>query len=117
MIRLSIKRPVATTMTYAVVAVLGVTAWQNVPIELLPDTQLPQLTVTSQWRGASPEVTEAFLTSPLEATIQQIRGVEKIRSRSDSRDGFGTAELSAVTSAGTAVGPMLRKTHTTETFT
>lgn len=93
MIRLSIKRPVATTMTYAVVAVLGVTAWQNVPIELLPDTQLPQLTVTSQWRGASPEVTEAFLTSPLEAAIQQIRGVEKITSRSDSRDGFGTAEI------------------------
>ncbi len=93
MIRLSIRRPVAVTMIYAVVAVLGVAAWRNIPIELLPNTDLPQLTVEARWRGASPEVTEAFLTAPLEAAIQQLRGVERIRSRSNQVNGFGTATI------------------------
>ena len=65
MIRLSIRRPVAVTMAYLGVAVLGVAAWRNIPIELLPNTDLPQLTVEATWRGASPEAMEAFVTSPM----------------------------------------------------
>ncbi|HKJ01186.1 MAG TPA: efflux RND transporter permease subunit, partial [Longimicrobiales bacterium] len=80
-------------MTYAAVALLGVAAWRNIPIELLPDTQLPRLTVTGRWRGASPETVEAFLTSPLEAAIQQVQGVEKIISESFEENGTGTARI------------------------
>jgi len=80
MISLSIKRPVAVAMAYLAVALLGVAAWRNIPIELLPDTRLPRLQVRANWGGASPETVEAFLTSPVEATIQQIRGVEKVTS-------------------------------------
>ena len=93
MIRLSIRRPVAVAMTYAAVALLGVAAWRNIPIELLPDTQLPRLTVTGRWRGASPETVEAFLTSPLEGAIQQVQGVEKIISESYEENGTGTAQI------------------------
>ncbi|MDH5590445.1 MAG: efflux RND transporter permease subunit, partial [Gemmatimonadota bacterium] len=93
MIRVSIRRPVAVTMAYAAVALLGVVAWRNVPLELLPDTQLPRLTVRGTWRGASPETVEAFLTAPLEAAIQQVRGVEKIVSVSLEENGRGTADI------------------------
>ena len=54
MIRLSIRRPVAVAMTYTAVALLGAAAWRNIPIELLPDTSLPRLSVNATWRGASP---------------------------------------------------------------
>ena len=54
MIRMSLRRPVAVAMTYMAVALLGIRAWQNIPVEMLPDTQLPQLTVTGTWPGASP---------------------------------------------------------------
>ena len=93
MIELAIRRPVAVSMGYFAVALLGIAAWRNIPIELLPDTELPQLTVWALWRGASPEVTEAFLTAPLEAAIQQVRGVEKISSRSEEEQGAGRAEI------------------------
>lgn len=69
-------------MAYLTVAALGVLAWRNLPIELLPDTDLPALTITAQWPGSSPEVVEAFLTSPIEAVAQQVRGVEKVTSTS-----------------------------------
>ncbi len=93
MIRMSLRRPVAVAMTYAAVALLGVAAWQNIPIELLPDTELPRLTVTGSWRGASPETVEAFLTAPLESAIQQVRGVERIVSESFEEQGMGTAQI------------------------
>jgi len=79
-IRLSIRRPVAVAMAYLAVALLGVAAWQNIPIELYPDTQHPRLTVAAQWVGSSPETVEAFLTSPLEAAVQQVKGVSKVTS-------------------------------------
>src|SRR5690554_6566477 len=83
MIRMSLERPVAVTMTYLMIAALGVAAWLNIPVELLPDTELPRLSIATQFPGASPEVTEAFLTAPLEAVVQQVRGVEKITSVSE----------------------------------
>ena len=82
MIKLSVGRPVAIAMAYFALAFLGLRAWQNIPIELMPDAQLPRLTVNGSWRGASPETVEAFLTSPLEAQIQLIEGVEKVTSTS-----------------------------------
>ena len=93
MIRFSLRRPVTITMTYLAVALLGVAAWRNIPIELLPDTRLPRLNVRATWRGASPETIEAFLTSPIEAVIQQVKGVEKVTSESYESQGTGIAEI------------------------
>src|SRR5688500_18319314 len=91
MIGFSVKRPITIAMSYLAVGLLGVAAWRNLPIELLPNTELPQLSLSANWPGASPETTEAFLTSPLEAAVQQVRGVEKVVSESSQRDGTGNA--------------------------
>lgn len=94
MIRMSLRRPVAITMAYSVVTLLGVAAWMNIPIELLPDQDLPRLTVSANWRGASPETVEAFLTAPLEAAVQQVVGVERIVSESFEQQGTGRSTIS-----------------------
>lgn len=91
MIRFSIRRPIAIAMAYGALALLGVASWLNVPVELLPETELPRLTITAQWPGASPEVTEAFVTSPIEAAVQQVRGVEKVTSTSE--EGRGSIDV------------------------
>jgi hydrophobic/amphiphilic exporter-1 (mainly G- bacteria), HAE1 family len=91
MIGLSIRRPVAIAMVYISVGLLGVAAWNNIPIELLPDASFPQLTLSYQWPGASPETAEAFATAPIEAVVQQVRGVESIAST--TREGSGTIRV------------------------
>jgi len=93
LIKLSVRRPVAIAMAYLSVALLGVASWRNIPIELLPDTQLPRLSVEAAWRGASPETVEAFLTSPIESEIQKVRGVEKVTSVSFEQMGRGYASV------------------------
>jgi len=101
MIRLSIRRPVAVSMAYLAIGLLGVAAWRNIPIELLPDTDLPQLTVSAEWSRASPEAMEAFVTAPLEAAVQQVRGVEKISSISSEQFGQGRAQVTVEFTRGT----------------
>ncbi len=91
MIRLSIRRPVAVSMAYGAVLLLGIAAWRNIPIELMPDNNLPRLTVSATWPGTSPETVEAFLTSPLEATIERVRGVQKVTST--SREGSASIDV------------------------
>src|SRR5690606_5029712 len=73
----------------------------NLAIEMLPETNLPRLTVSATLPGASPEVTEAFLTAPLEAEIQQIRGIERLTSRSSEQYGSGITSITAEFALGT----------------
>jgi HAE1 family hydrophobic/amphiphilic exporter-1 len=101
MIRFSIRRPVAVAMGYLALSLLGVASWVKMPVELLPETELPRLRVTASWRGAGPETTEAFLTSPIEAAVQQVRGVEKVESVSEERNGAGMATVDVQFTRGT----------------
>ncbi len=94
MIRLAIRRPVAVTMAYVAIALMGYAAWRNVPLELLPETDLPQLTVQARWAGASPEALESFVTSPIEGVVQQVAGVEKVTSTSQAEQATIRVEFS-----------------------
>jgi HAE1 family hydrophobic/amphiphilic exporter-1 len=100
-IRLAIRRPVAVSMAYLAVALLGVAAWRGIPIELLPDTELPQLSVSADWSRASPETMEAFVTAPLEAAVQQVRGVDETSSVSNEANGSGHTQITVKFARGT----------------
>ena len=56
-------------VAYLAAALLGVAAWHHLPLELLPDTELPRLGVSARWPGASPQTTEAQLTASLKAAV------------------------------------------------
>ncbi|TVP72929.1 MAG: efflux RND transporter permease subunit [Gemmatimonadales bacterium] len=91
MIRLSIRRPVAVSMVYLSVALLGIWAWRGIPIELLPDASFPNLSLSVSWAGASPETMEARVTSRVESAVQQVRGVERITST--TREGSANIQV------------------------
>ncbi|MDX1660875.1 MAG: efflux RND transporter permease subunit [Gemmatimonadota bacterium] len=93
MIRLAIRRPVATLTATAAVAALGVPALLDMPLELLPDVTFPRLTVHATWWGASPEMVEAFVTSPIESAAQGVTGVESVSSTSYPQRGEVTVEF------------------------
>ncbi len=69
-------------MVLVSVVVLGLVSVFNLPLELSPNAEFPKLSVTTSWSGVSPEVMEAYLTSPIESELAGIKGVKKISSRS-----------------------------------
>ena len=80
--RASVRRPVFTTMVTLIVLVLGIFALDRLRIDLLPEVQLPSLTISTEYEGASPEVIERYVTTILEEIIATVPGVEEMTSTS-----------------------------------
>jgi HAE1 family hydrophobic/amphiphilic exporter-1 len=57
--------------------------------------ELPRLQISAGWPGASAELVETYVTSPIEAAIQSVRGVRRSTSRSDDDQASITVELEA----------------------
>ena len=89
MIHWLLKRPVAVSMFYVGVVILGVISYFNLSVEGQPDTELPQLVVRTGWGSTTPEVIQVFLTSPIEEVGAQIEGLEEMVSSSTR----GTSEV------------------------
>jgi len=84
--RFFIDRPVATTMLFLGLLLLGVYSLLCIPFDLVPKEDYPQLSVDTVWQGVSPETIQIEITSPLEELASTVKGVRRIRS--SSREGF-----------------------------
>ncbi len=79
---LSIKQPVFATMMMAALAVLGLTSYRALNVDLFPDVEFPVVTVTTRYVGASPETVERDVTKKIEEAVNTIEGVRHIESNS-----------------------------------
>ena len=77
-----IDRPVATTMFFLAVLVLGVFSFFSTPLELAPKEDFPQVDIRAAWPGVPPEIVQTQVTAPLEEALAVVKGVRKIVSTS-----------------------------------
>ena len=77
---ISIKKPVAISMFYIGIALLGIYAFTRLGVDLLPNVNMPHLMVQTSYSNATPEEVELQVTEPLEAQIGTVPGVKKIKS-------------------------------------
>ena len=89
MIHWAAGRPAVVWSCGAALILAGAVAFTKLPLATKTQVELPRLNVTADWFGASPELVETYLSSPLEEAIQGVRGVKKITSES----GDGNARL------------------------
>ena len=92
MIRFCVDHPVSTWMFFTALVLLGLYALPRLEIEAMPETELPSLSITTNWNGASPAAVQRSLTIPVEEAARKVHGVEKITSR--SRPGNSTVTVS-----------------------
>jgi HAE1 family hydrophobic/amphiphilic exporter-1 len=78
----SVRRPIFTTMVTLIVVILGAFSLSRLRIDLLPNIELPTLTVRTEYEGASPEVMERLVTQVAEEIIATVPGVEEMTSES-----------------------------------
>jgi len=77
-----ISRPIATTLLMIAVVLLGALGYRMLPISALPPVDFPTIQVTTQLPGASPDVMESLVTTPLERQFGQIAGLASMSSNS-----------------------------------
>src|SRR6266481_5846920 len=75
-----IKRPIATSLLMAAIALFGLVAYRSLPVSDLPNVDFPTLLVTAQLPGASPETMGASVATPLENQFSMIAGLDSMTS-------------------------------------
>ncbi|MEM1256225.1 MAG: efflux RND transporter permease subunit [Cyanobacteria bacterium P01_H01_bin.21] len=81
-----IRRPVLTMVLSIVILMVGGISIPTLPVEQYPDISPVQVVVTANYIGASAEVVEETVTTPIEREINGINGMRYINSTS-SDDG------------------------------
>ena len=77
---ISIKRPVLATVMNLVVLLIGFIAYDRLAVRLIPDVDVPIVTVATSYPGANAQVIETQITKPIEDTLSGIEGVDYISS-------------------------------------
>ena len=75
-----IRRPIATSLLMAALALVGIVAFPLLPVAPLPQVDFPTIQVSATVPGASPETMAATVATPLERQFGQIAGVTQMSS-------------------------------------
>jgi multidrug efflux pump len=77
---LSIRRPVLATVMSLLVVLIGLVSYDRLTVREYPNIDEPVVTVETNYRGASAEIIESRITTPLEESLAGIEGIEVISS-------------------------------------
>lgn len=81
-----LNRRIAICMLFIALTLLGYVSYRQLPVELLPNAELPALFVSvASQQDMDPKYAESEAIIPLEGAISSVGGVEEIRSRVGSR--------------------------------
>ena len=75
-----IRRPIATSLLMAALALVGIVAFPLLPVAPLPQVDFPTIQVTVLFSGASADTMAATVATPLEEQFGQIAGVTQLTS-------------------------------------
>jgi multidrug efflux pump subunit AcrB len=93
MIGWSARRPAVVWAICFSLLLAGGVAFTRLPLATRTTVELPRLQIFSSWNGVSAELVEMYVTSPIEAAIQPVRGVKKTSSESSEGSAMITVEL------------------------
>lgn len=91
--RVSLKNPYFATVIMLALLLLGLVAIKNISVEEFPDVKFPVVVVTTNYKGASPEVIETDISKPIEEAINSLSGIKTIRSYSFEGQSVVVAEF------------------------
>lgn len=103
---IAVKRPVATTMVFLIIIVLGVMGFRFLAVDLLPPIDYPQLSVSTSYPNVGPEEIETIITDRIEDAIASVPNIERVRSRSSEGNSRVTIEFSQGTNIDEAANDL-----------
>src|SRR6266852_292531 len=92
--RLFIQRPIATSLLMVAILLIGIIAYQLLPVSSMLEVDYPTIRVTTFYPGASPDVTASSITAPLERQFGQMPGLNQMTSTSSGGASVITLQFS-----------------------
>ncbi len=91
MVKFLINRPIAVSMSFLALVILGIISIFQLPVSLLPAINIPKITVQAGMPNTSPGELENALIKPLRRQLMQINHLKNIKS--ETRAGSGIIQL------------------------
>ncbi|WP_167631475.1 efflux RND transporter permease subunit [Mariprofundus ferrooxydans] len=88
-----IRRPVMATVVSLLLLLLGLRSLGALPVLEFPRTENANITVSTAYYGADPDLVAGFITTPLENAIAQANGIDYMSSTSSTSSSVITANL------------------------
>lgn len=105
---LSLKNRALIALITIVAAVFGGLALTSLKQELIPSIEFPQLSIVSTYPGASPEVVNNDVSTPIETAIQGVPGLESTTATSTTNASIIQASFTYGTDLATAEQKILQ---------
>ena len=99
---LSTRQLPSVAVAVALVGLFGLTSISSLPIQLLPNIEQPQISVSNFWRAAAPEEMEANIIEPQENVLRNTPGLTDINSFIGRGQGFVNLSFAVGTDMQTA---------------
>jgi HAE1 family hydrophobic/amphiphilic exporter-1 len=77
-----VRWPVTTSMIFLAIVILGGFAWTQVGIDLMPDFEIPAITIITSYSGAGPQEVESRITELIEESVSTVQNVDEVTSTS-----------------------------------
>ncbi|MCG8412436.1 MAG: efflux RND transporter permease subunit [Bacteroidales bacterium] len=87
----AVRKPITTAMIFLAIIVFGCFSLTKLPIDLMPEIDIPVITVFSTYGGASAQDIETNVTEVLEKSLNTVDDLKEIKSV--SRDNFSVVTL------------------------
>ncbi|ELS00712.1 cation/multidrug efflux pump [Xenococcus sp. PCC 7305] len=82
LIRTAVRWRHGTGVLFCLLALFGILALFQLPLELQPGGDRPEISITTPYPGASPTEVENLVTRPIEERLEEVPGIEEITSTS-----------------------------------
>jgi multidrug efflux pump subunit AcrB len=86
----SLANPIAVAVAVLLLIIFGSLSLLRLPIQLTPEIQEPEITITTAWRAAAPNEIEAEIIEPQEDVLRGLPGMVEMLSKAQE----GRAEIS-----------------------
>ena len=81
-IKYAINKPVSIAVAVILIVMFGIIGLNKLPVQLTPDVETPQITVSTVWGGATPEDVEKEVIERQEKVLKGLRGLTTMESAS-----------------------------------
>ncbi|MDH3761801.1 MAG: efflux RND transporter permease subunit [Gammaproteobacteria bacterium] len=79
-----IKRPVLSLVISTMIVLLGVQAFFNTQVRQYPELETSVISITTAYPGASAELIQGFITTPIQQVVSSTVGIDFVRSSSSN---------------------------------
>ena len=95
--KIALGNPVAVIVAGILVVIFGTISMLRLPIQMTPEIQRPEISISTSWRASAPNEVESEIIEPQEDVLRSVPGLQRMSSSSS----FGSGSIQMEFAIGT----------------